>query len=127
MPTQKKYSHQTDEDWRPRCEVNKFAYQTQRPSWSICPERFRGASPPQSSSTPPPSGSTLQSAYSGSWRQPGQSQDCLSRVFKEIGDGGVENKKENSSVNKLCMNDEDPTLDEDDSQSQGERRGRQVC
>ena len=48
-------------------------------------------------------------------------------MFKEIGDGGVENKKENSSVNKLCMNDEDPTLDEDDSQSQGERRGRQVC
>ena len=64
---------------------------------------------------PPPSGSTLHSAYSGSWRQPGQSQDCLSRVFKEIGDGGVENKKEDSSVNKLSMNDEDPNLDEDDA------------
>ena len=127
MPTQKKYSHQTNEDWRPRCEVNKCASQTQRPSWSRCPERFRGASPPPSSSTPPPSGSTLHSAYSRRWRQPGQSQDYLSRVFKEIGDGGVENKKENSSVNKLCMNDEDPTLDEDDGQSQGERRGRQVC
>ena len=36
-------------------------------------------------------------------------------MFKEIGDGGVENKKEDSSVNKLSMNDEDPTLDEDDA------------
>ena len=115
MPTQKKYSHQTDEDWRPRCEVNKCASQTQRPSWSRCPERFRGESPPPSSSTPPPSGSTLHSAYSGSWRQPGQSLDCISQVFKEIGDGGVENKKEDSSVNKLSMSDEDPTMDEDDA------------
>ena len=36
-------------------------------------------------------------------------------MFKEIGDGGVENKKEDSSVNKLSMNDEDPNLDEDDA------------